>query len=37
MFEQREGMLRNILTREVPKLAADYAQRVLETVLGAPG
>ena len=33
MFEQREGMLRNILTREVPALAADYAQRVLETVL----
>ncbi len=34
MFEQREGMLRNILTREVPTLAADYAHRVLETVLG---
>ena len=34
MFEQREGMLRNILTREVPKLAAEYAHRVLETVLG---
>ncbi len=33
MFEQREGMLRNILTREVPTLAADYALRVLETVL----
>jgi predicted naringenin-chalcone synthase len=33
MFEQRDGMLRNILTREVPVLAADYAQRVLETVL----
>jgi predicted naringenin-chalcone synthase len=33
MFEQRGGMLRNILTREVPVLAADYAQRVLETVL----
>ena len=27
-------MLRNILTREVPTLAADYAQRVLATVLG---
>ena len=34
MFEQREGMLRNILTREVPALAAEYARRVLETVLG---
>ncbi len=34
MFEQRDGMLRNILTREVPTLAADYAHRVLETVLG---
>ncbi|HEY2189359.1 MAG TPA: 3-oxoacyl-[acyl-carrier-protein] synthase III C-terminal domain-containing protein [Caldimonas sp.] len=33
MFEQRDGMLRNILTREVPGLAADYAGRVLETVL----
>jgi predicted naringenin-chalcone synthase len=33
MFEQKEGMLRNILTREVPVLAADYAHRVLETVL----
>jgi alkylresorcinol/alkylpyrone synthase len=37
MFEQREGMLRNILTREVPVLAADYAHRVLETVLGRAG
>ncbi|VWX61156.1 Chalcone and stilbene synthases domain protein [Burkholderiales bacterium 8X] len=34
MFEQRGGMLRNILTREVPALAADYAQKVLQTVLG---
>ncbi len=33
MFEQKDGMLRNILTREVPTLAADYAQRVLATVL----
>ena len=33
MFEQRDGMLRNILTREVPGLAAEYAHRVLETVL----
>ncbi len=34
MFEQRDGMLRNILTRAVPTLAADYAHRVLKTVLG---
>ena len=37
MFEQKDGMLRNILTREVPALAADYAERVLETVLGRAG
>ena len=37
MFEQRAGMLRNILTRAVPALAADYAQRVLQTVLGRAG
>ena len=37
MFEQRGGMLRNILTRAVPALAADYAQRVLATVLGRWG
>ncbi|WP_310386545.1 type III polyketide synthase [Roseateles sp.] len=37
MFEQRDGMLRNILTRAVPALAADYAQRVLLTVLGRAG
>jgi alkylresorcinol/alkylpyrone synthase len=36
-FEQRDGMLRNILTREVPALAAQYAQQVLETVLGRAG
>ena len=34
MFEQRDGMLRNILTREVPALAAEHAHRVLGTVLG---
>jgi alkylresorcinol/alkylpyrone synthase len=34
MFEQRDGMLRNILSRAVPKLAADYAHQVLKTVLG---
>jgi alkylresorcinol/alkylpyrone synthase len=32
-FEQRGGMLRNILTRPVPALAAEYAQTVLETEL----
>jgi len=37
MFEQRDGMLRNILSREVPTLAAQYAQQVLETVLGRSG
>ena len=37
MFEQRDGMLRNILSRAVPGLAADYAQRVLHTVLGRAG
>jgi alkylresorcinol/alkylpyrone synthase len=37
MFEQRDGMLRNILTRAVPALAADYAQRVLGTVLDRCG
>ncbi len=37
MFEQRDGMLRNILTRAVPTLAADYAHRVLKTVLGRAG
>ena len=32
-FESRQGMLRNVLTRAVPALAAEYAQRVLHTVL----
>lgn len=32
-FEQRGGMLRNILTRQVPALAAEHGLRVLETVL----
>ena len=36
-FEQRSGMLRNILTREVPALAADHAGQVLGTVLGRAG
>ncbi len=37
MFEQRDGMLRNILSRAVPTLAADYAHRVLKIVLGRAG
>lgn len=37
MFEQRQGMLRNILTRAVPTMAADYAYRVLDTVLRRAG
>jgi alkylresorcinol/alkylpyrone synthase len=37
MFEQRDGMLRNILTRAVPKLAAKYAYDVLDKVLGRTG
>jgi alkylresorcinol/alkylpyrone synthase len=37
MFEQRDGLLRNVLTRGVPALAADHAQRVLATVLGRAG
>ena len=36
-FEQRAGMLRNILTREVPTLAANYAEQVLDTVLQRAG
>ncbi|MES2859581.1 MAG: 3-oxoacyl-[acyl-carrier-protein] synthase III C-terminal domain-containing protein [Pseudomonadota bacterium] len=36
-FEQRSGLLRNILTREVPGLAATHAERVLDAVLGAEG
>ena len=36
-FEQRAGMLRNILTREVPELAAKHAQRLLQQVLGRAG
>jgi predicted naringenin-chalcone synthase len=33
-FEQRGGLLRNILTLPVPKLAAGAARRVLDEVLG---
>jgi predicted naringenin-chalcone synthase len=37
MFEHRHGMLRNVLTRAVPGLAADYAHRVCDTVLRRAG
>lgn len=36
-FEQRGGLLRNVLTREVPALAARHAQQVLGTVLQRAG
>jgi len=36
-FEHRGGMLRNILTRVVPKLAADHARDVLATALERTG
>lgn len=37
MFEQRAGLLRNVLTRAVPALAADAVRRVLGTVLQRAG
>lgn len=37
MFEQKDGMLRNVLSRSVPGLAASYARQVLDTVLGRAG
>jgi alkylresorcinol/alkylpyrone synthase len=37
MFETRRGMLRNVLTRPVPRLAADHAEQVLHTVLRGAG
>lgn len=36
-FEQKHGMLRNILTRPVPKLAAEHAERVLAATLADAG
>ena len=36
-FETRQGLLRNVLTRAVPTLAADHALRVLQTVLARAG
>jgi alkylresorcinol/alkylpyrone synthase len=32
MFEQRQGLLRNVLTRAVPQLAATAARQVFESV-----
>jgi len=32
-FEQRNGMLRNILARQVPALAAKHAERVLSEII----
>jgi alkylresorcinol/alkylpyrone synthase len=34
MFEQRDGLLRNVLTRAVPEMAAQSARQVLGEVLG---
>ena len=36
-FEQRNGMLRNILSRQVPSLAAKHAARVFSEVVGQAG
>jgi alkylresorcinol/alkylpyrone synthase len=36
-FEQRGGLLRNILTLPVPKLAAEHARQVLDNALCASG
>jgi len=36
-FEQRGGLLRNILTRQVPRLAAEHADRVLMEALARAG
>ena len=36
-FEQRDGMLRNILARQVPSLASKHAARVLVEMLAQTG
>jgi predicted naringenin-chalcone synthase len=36
-FEHRDGLLRNVLTREVPRLAAQYAEEALSIVLPKAG
>jgi len=37
MFEERGGLLRNVLTRRVPALAAEHAERLLADVLARHG
>jgi polyketide synthase Type III len=37
LFQTRKGMLRNVLTRPVPGLAAEHAEQVLHTVLETTG
>ena len=36
-FESRDGMLRNVLTRPVPRLAADHARQVRDAALDEAG
>jgi predicted naringenin-chalcone synthase len=36
-FEHRDGLLRNVLTREVPHLAAQYAEEALQITLEKAG
>jgi alkylresorcinol/alkylpyrone synthase len=36
-FESRQGLLRNVLTRPVPRLAADHARQVLDVALDEAG
>jgi len=36
-FESRQGMLRNVLTRVVPQLAAEHARQVLDSALEEAG
>jgi 3,5-dihydroxyphenylacetyl-CoA synthase len=36
-FETRRGLLRNVLTRPVPRLAADHARQVLDEALDEAG
>ncbi|WP_283744345.1 3-oxoacyl-[acyl-carrier-protein] synthase III C-terminal domain-containing protein [Sideroxydans sp. CL21] len=37
LFETRNGMLRNVLTRAVPRLAAEHAEQVLHKALSGAG
>ena len=36
-FEHRAGLLRNVLTRQVPRLAAEHAERVMTDALNRAG